>query len=136
MGCSIDCYCCSLVEYSLCCEPFILGLKNSPTAETLMRSRYTAFCLLDHHYLTRTVSGKANVPFTETMPTHHWVKLEILNTVKGTQKDHSGTVQFNAFFKENNTVYCLNETSQFKKINGLWFYVDGLSTITNHTRRC
>ncbi len=123
------CYCCSGLEYDICCQPFIQRLKNPPTAESLMRSRYTAFCLLDHAYLNLTVCGPAKRYISDTVRPCHWVKLDILNTVKGSEKDRSGSVQFNAFFKENNQRFCLTETSQFKKIDGLWFYVDGISNV-------
>lgn len=125
----MHCYCCSGLEYDICCQPFIQGLKKPPTAKSLMRSRYTAFCVLDHAYLSRTVCGPAKRYISDTVRPCHWVKLDILNTVKGSEKDRSGTVKFNAFFKENDQRFCLTETSQFKKIDGLWFYVDGISHV-------
>jgi uncharacterized protein YchJ len=38
----IKCYCGSLSNYSQCCEGYIKGVKK-PTAEKLMRSRYSAY---------------------------------------------------------------------------------------------
>ena len=38
-----NCACLSGLPYSECCEPYITGAKNPPTAEALMRSRYTAY---------------------------------------------------------------------------------------------
>jgi SEC-C motif-containing protein len=32
-----------LKEFSQCCEVYINGIKKAPTAEALMRSRYSAF---------------------------------------------------------------------------------------------
>lgn len=36
------CYCNSQKEFKDCCEPYIKGLEKAPTAEALMRSRYSA----------------------------------------------------------------------------------------------
>ncbi|NET48064.1 MAG: hypothetical protein F6K09_04910 [Merismopedia sp. SIO2A8] len=38
-----SCPCGSLRPYSSCCESFLLGTAIAPTAEALMRSRYTAY---------------------------------------------------------------------------------------------
>ena len=37
------CPCCSQREFESCCAPFLNGEASAPTAETLMRSRYTAY---------------------------------------------------------------------------------------------
>ncbi len=37
-----------------CCGKYISGVAHAPTAETLMRSRYTAFAVMDDEYLTQT----------------------------------------------------------------------------------
>ena len=40
-----NCFCGASVSFENCCEPYIKGSKNAPTAETLMRSRYSAFAI-------------------------------------------------------------------------------------------
>ena len=130
----MDCYCCAKEPYVNCCELFIMGFKTPKTALQLMRSRYAAFCIYDHDYLKKTVAGQAQLIDTPSLPTHQWIKLDIINTTKGTEKDSIGTVQFNAFFKEmpqTNTIFCLSETSQFKKINSIWFYTNGNATVSS-----
>lgn len=37
------CYCNSQKEFKDCCEPYIKGLEKAPTAEALIRSRYSAY---------------------------------------------------------------------------------------------
>ena len=37
------CPCGSGLDYGLCCGQYISGAKDAPTAEALMRSRYTAY---------------------------------------------------------------------------------------------
>lgn len=48
------CDCGSKVPYEECCEPFHLGAQLPPTAEKLMRSRYTAYCRGLKHYIVET----------------------------------------------------------------------------------
>ncbi|EEG87692.1 hypothetical protein PROPEN_00103 [Proteus penneri ATCC 35198] len=47
------CPCNSQLFYSDCCEPYHLGQKNAPTAEALMRSRYSAFVKHNDDYLIK-----------------------------------------------------------------------------------
>ena len=42
--------------YAECCEPYHMGQKAAPTAEALMRSRYSAFALKDATYLDRDLA--------------------------------------------------------------------------------
>ena len=51
------CPCGSGRAFELCCEPYLLGRLPAPTAEALMRSRYTAYALCSIDYLYKT-SGK------------------------------------------------------------------------------
>ena len=45
------CPCGSGADYSSCCGPYIDGDRPAPTAEALMRSRYTAHVKLAADYL-------------------------------------------------------------------------------------
>ena len=49
-----SCYCGSGNSFSDCCEPFVKGIKNAPTAEKLMRSRYSAYASQEADYLFAT----------------------------------------------------------------------------------
>ena len=68
------CYCCSQIEFKICCEPFLKGKQIPNTPELLMRSRYTAFCLTDMVYVQKTMQGKAlqnfNLPVTTELIQH------------------------------------------------------------------
>ena len=44
------CYCKSGLAFSECCEPILRVLEVAPTALSLMRSRYAAYCLGDVNY--------------------------------------------------------------------------------------
>ena len=48
------CPCGSGLSLNACCKPLIDGTAKAPTAEALMRSRYTAYASADVGYITRT----------------------------------------------------------------------------------
>ena len=48
------CPCGSGKELDACCGRYIEGSDKAPTAEALMRARYTAHCLQKYQYLTDT----------------------------------------------------------------------------------
>ena len=48
------CYCGSGHLFEDCCEPYIKRKSNPPTAEALMRSRYSAYCIANADYLVNT----------------------------------------------------------------------------------
>src|SRR4051812_38126139 len=60
-----NCPCGSTLEYSLCCGRYHAG-EAAPTAEALMRSRYTAFVMQNEQYLLDTWHSSkrpTSVPF-------------------------------------------------------------------------
>ena len=115
-------------SYSDCCEQIHESIHNVRTAEQLMRSRYTAFVkskgdylMLSHHSSTRPIKDKkAIVDWAKSVS---WIRLEVLETTKGKEKDSKGTVTFNAYYYENGKVNVLNEKSAFIKENGHWIYL-------------
>lgn len=54
------CPCGSTEEFESCCSPYISGNRLAPTAEALMRSRYTAFTLGDLDYIESTITEHAS----------------------------------------------------------------------------
>ena len=50
-----SCPCGSGSSLNACCKPVIDGTAKAPTAEALMRSRYTAYTLQDINYLASTL---------------------------------------------------------------------------------
>lgn len=49
-----NCYCGNSFPFQDCCEPYIKGIANAPTAEKLMRSRYSAFATGAADYFVNT----------------------------------------------------------------------------------
>ncbi len=123
----MNCYCGNNRPYKSCCEVFHLNNGKTETAQQLMRSRYSAFVLANGNYLMQThhsstrpiTEKKAIVKWAKSVA---WIKLEILETTKGLEKDEEGTVTFNASFFENGKVDVIHEKSAFVKENGKWYY--------------
>ena len=64
--------------YAECCEPYHKGQKPAPTAEALMRSRYTAFALKDAAYLTVTWHRSTRPSRIDFTPDQEWSLLRIV----------------------------------------------------------
>lgn len=123
------CPCGSRQEYSACCEPYHRG-EAAPTAEKLMRSRYSAFEKGEMAYLEETLTPESRQDYdaaeTETWAKSAiWKKLEIGKTEAGQEGDDTGVVEFKAYFKINGQQQVHHEISRFTKQDGRWYYVDG-----------
>lgn len=118
------CPCHSGQRYSDCCRPFHQG-KSAPTAEVLMRSRYSAYVLSDAAYLHRTWSKQTRPTLKSLMQSHkiEWLGLTIERTEQGGLEDSEGVVEFTASFSENAQEQELHETSRFVRENGRWVYL-------------
>jgi len=117
------CPCSSQESYANCCEPLHKG-KAAPTAEALMRSRYSAYVLGLSDYL-QTSWHSSKRPSRVRLFDHKWTRLKIIYTEAGQSNDDKGIVEFIAKYKQNGKAFSLHERSRFVKENGHWFYVDG-----------
>lgn len=121
----MNCPCCSGKTYEDCCKPFHTGEKNAPTAETLMRSRFSAFAIPNGIYLMETtLPTKRKLHNTKDLQEwgeiNKWTKLEIVKTPNINQ------VEFKAFYTdENGKQQVHHELSTFRKVNERWYYVSG-----------
>jgi SEC-C motif-containing protein len=107
-----------------CCGRFHIG-ERAPDAESLMRSRYSAYVLGLEDYL-RATWHPATCPVAlglDAVPRPQWLGL----TVKAyTPLDEThATVGFVARYKLNGRAFKLHETSRFERVDGRWLYVDG-----------
>ena len=57
------CPCGSGRAFEECCEPYLLGRLPAPTAEALMRSRYSAYALSSIDYLYKTSGPRVRKEF-------------------------------------------------------------------------
>ncbi len=122
------CLCGSQLDSDRCCALLHSGEESAATAETLMRSRFTAYAQHNAAYLLATWdSGKRpdGIDFSKEGDVE-WTRLEILGKKKGGEKDHKGIVEFKAYYLLDGDEYAMHEISRFVKHDGLWFYLDGV----------
>ena len=136
---SKQCMCGSQRQYANCCGPYLAGEAIAPTAEALMRSRYSAFYQGNIDYLIATHQLDSRPPnertdLIESVKNTRWVNLLIVSTHQGQAKDQSGTVEFVAAYRPAlrlpspagaEPVAQLHERSRFIRADCRWFYVGG-----------
>lgn len=120
----MNCPCGNGLQYQNCCELYHLQLKTPPTAETLMRSRYTAFVVQDADYLYHTThpskrKGNSRQAYLNSAKNTRWIKLEIIFS-------DFDIVEFKAYYMNKKLqTEILHEKSNFSLEDGKWYYVDG-----------
>jgi SEC-C motif-containing protein len=122
-----NCPCGSGISYLNCCDVFISGKKFAPTAETLMRSRYTAYTKADIDYIERTMKGPALARFDKPKSQARtkfiqWYKLEV---IKSFEENNRHYVEFKAYLSVNHQADILHECSEFIFEDNQWYYIDG-----------
>lgn len=129
-----NCACGTGKTYDNCCGPYITGAKHAPTAEALMRSRYTAYTKVAIDYVEKTHDPKKPDDFNKDLAKQwaentDWLGLEILATKDGGPEDEEGVVEFVARFKPHGAEKeeAHHEVSLFRRATdeGRWYYVDG-----------
>ena len=125
-----NCPCGSGLEYGECCEPYISGAKNAPSAEALMRSRYSAYVEHAINYIVETCTKdeKDRIDVKQTKDWSEkstWLGLKILAAEKGGPADSEGTVEFEAVYERDGLRDNHHEKAQFKKKDGRWLYDEG-----------
>ncbi|MFF7973047.1 YchJ family metal-binding protein [Streptomyces sp. NPDC007905] len=122
-----SCPCGRPESYDACCGRYLAQPRTgstgaaAPTAEALMRSRYSAFVKGDAAYLLRTWHPRTRPERLELDPRVRWTGLEILGGTEGSAFHSTGTVTFRASYQGGS----LHERSRFERLDGAWVYVDG-----------
>jgi SEC-C motif-containing protein len=117
------CPCGSARAYESCCGRWHGG-EAAPDAESLMRSRYSAFVLRDEPYLLATWHDTQRPKSIQFDPNQKWLGLKIVES-RPTGAD-TAEVEFIARFRiGGGSAARLHERSRFVKEAGRWFYVDG-----------
>ena len=114
------------LPYAVCCGAFHAGPSHllAPTAEALMRSRYSAFVLDLTDYLLATWHPSTRPTSIEPNPVGlKWLGLEVRRHLMQ-DADHA-TVEFVARSKLGGRAQRLHETSRFVRVQGRWLYLDG-----------
>jgi SEC-C motif-containing protein len=119
------CPCGSGRRYAECCGRLHEKGENAPTAEALMRSRYSAFVLGLADYLLATWHAStrpAELDLSDETGTK-WLGLDVK---RHQQSDaQHAIVEFVARYRVAGRGHRLHETSRFVREDGRWFYLDG-----------
>lgn len=119
------CPCGSGERFDGCCGPILDGTP-APTAERLMRSRYTAFSVGDVRHLRLTWHPRTRPDDLELDPGLRWTELEVLGASGGGAEDDDGEVEFRAHWRQGRERGSLHERSAFVRRGGRWVYVEAL----------
>lgn len=126
-----SCPCGSGSPLATCCGVYLNRHADPPTAEALMRSRYTAFVLGNADYLLSTWDPASRPRRLDLQQDRtEWLGLEIRSTESGSQADTTGRVCFIARFRLHGIEQALHENSRFRKQDGRWFYIDGETEVS------
>jgi len=115
------------LRFSACCGQYLEGdaALPAPNAQTLMRSRYSAFVLQREAYLLSTWHDSSRPVQVGFDTTGKWLGLDVRKATV-----HSPTkaeVEFIARFKpQGASAWRLHEGSRFVLQDGRWWYVDGV----------
>lgn len=122
------CPCGSGLDLAGCCGPFIAGTADAPTAEAVMRARYTAFTQGNLDYVERThapeIAAEFNRPEAERAAAEvEWDSLEVTGGAEA--GDGTTTVDFTLRFRRHGEDMVQRERAHFRQDGGRWLYVRG-----------
>ena len=115
------------LAFARCCGRYLAapGLEASaaPDAESLMRSRYTAFVCERADYLQATWHASTRPADLDFEPGARWLGLQV-RSHRATGEDRA-EVEFVARYRVGGRAVRLHERSRFVREGGRWLYVDG-----------
>lgn len=120
----VRCPCGTGLLHGECCGPLHAG-ERAPTAERLMRSRFSAFALGDVAHLLRTWHPSTRPRDLLLDPEDRWYRLDVVRTERGGLLDSDGVVEFRAYRRSPSGPVALHEVSRFVREDRQWLYVDG-----------
>jgi len=121
------CPCASGELYPDCCELVHRGKVDSPTAEQIMRARYTAFCYHNVGYIVSTIHPRKRrfgeaFSMSRLVKKSRWIGLKVIDHQAG---DKVSYVEFVAYRIEKGQIAQQHERSKFVYANDEWFYFEG-----------
>lgn len=114
------------LPYARCCGRYVDDFENTPApdAESLMRSRYSAFVLGRSDYLLQTWDAAHRPPVLELDEGTKWLGLRVCaSRLLGPEQ---AEVEFIARSRLDGRGMRLHELSRFVQRDGRWYYVDGV----------
>lgn len=121
-----SCPCNPSATYATCCQPLHDGLIPAPSAEALMRSRYSAYVLglSDYLLVTWHPDTRPGSLVMDDTPGIRWLGLDVKRHADG--GDGTAVVEFVARYKVGGApAERLHEVSRFERFDGCWVYVAG-----------
>jgi len=125
-----DCPCSSGQPFEECCEPYLLGRLPAPTAEALMRARYSAYALASIDYLYKTSGPRVRKEFDAAgskkwSESADWTGLEVLSVAGGGEQEDTAHIEFIAHYTVKETHFDHHEHADFGRVDGEWRFLDG-----------
>jgi len=112
-----------MLDYAACCGYFHQSDVPAPTAEALMRSRYSAYVMKLMPYLLDSWHDSTRPASLDLSEPIKWLELDV---IRQEQIDTTHViVEFIARYKVQGRACRLHEVSHFVLENGRWFYVNG-----------
>ncbi len=114
-----------------CCGPILDGAHKAPTAEALMRARYTAYATCNIDFLYNSSCKEIQEDFDAESSRRWaegstWTGMDILATEGGQENDDEGIVEFVAHYSVNGAEFKHHERSAFQRLDGEWKFIDGV----------
>ncbi|MCY1162732.1 hypothetical protein D9M73_25540 [compost metagenome] len=113
------------LAFADCCGRYLDDFDNTPApdAESLMRSRYSAFVLGRESYLRATWHASHRPDDVAPDEGTKWLGLEVRRHAV-IDAEHA-EVEFVARYRVAGRAVRIHERSRFVRENGRWYYVDG-----------
>jgi SEC-C motif domain protein len=124
----MNCPCGSGQAFERCCRRFHKG-ESPPTAEALMRARYSAYACGEIDFLVATGADPDREAIATWQRRALFVGLRIENVDAGQESDREGFVTFSARFLEGGRLAELRERARFARVGGRWRYESGESRV-------
>ncbi|WP_377642987.1 YchJ family protein [Oryzobacter terrae] len=117
-------------SFSDCCGPVVSGEALAPSAEALMRSRYTAYAVHAGDHLFRSWHARTRPEDVDPDERVRWVGLDVVDVVDGGPDDTEGVVEFRAQWVSDDDGPVrrgeVHERSRFTRRAGRWVYLEAL----------
>ena len=125
-----DCPCGTTRTFGGCCGPTISGKTTAPTAEALMRARYSSYATGAIDFIERSQAPEGRGNFDRAgsekwAKESEWLGLNIVSKKDGGPGDATGTVSFIARYKQNGEEHEHQEIGVFRKDGDSWLFVEG-----------
>ena len=118
------CPCRSQHYFNDCCRLYLGGLRDAPTAEALVRSRFSARLRQDHPYLLHSWHPKTRPANVAPLPHLECLDFEILHIEYNAAKTRC-VIETSIQLRNGNETRVLHEISYLAQEDNQWLFVYG-----------